>query len=518
METTTTQELPLINLLQLTPTLMPYIVALVLISLRKHFAAGLNLDWARLLAATALAASAWHEVSNPFGLEAGDLLLHDPFSRYFKLTALIGASALILFYRQKPGRDNKTLESSSTVSAVDFISAALLSAGGLMFLASAYDLFAIILGVELAIAPLYIYLLFSYQNYRHSNRGRWRLRTTALRVVSYGVFSSALLIFGIAILYGISGATDLIQVRINLSIVFLTHQKIGPALLLASTLIAAGFAAKMGLVPFHFWLHSLNSEESAFSAPGAARLALYSGLCVGVIGVMRIFDNALVAFAGTVMTPLDWPPVLLLIVTITTTIAAAAAFRQENPRAQLYWLALAQGSYALVGALLHSEAGVQAALSQIFVVTLTLLVAYSLIENILADNPAEGNSENALKGFGRSQPLSGLALAFSLASLGALPATAGFIARLDTAKAALNGQAWWAFVITAVTSAVLAVVSLRLIYRLYQRPSPEAAPATGFSFPMRFAGAIACAAILYLGLAPDTLRGITQEVSRAFAF
>ncbi|HSG98502.1 MAG TPA: proton-conducting transporter membrane subunit, partial [candidate division Zixibacteria bacterium] len=389
-----------------------------------------------------------------------------------------------------------------------FFSAALFCAGGLMFLASAYDIFTLFIGIELSVFPLYTYLYTAATAQPDNEAARQRF----MRVFLFGAFGSLLLAFGLAILYSLSGVTELIQMRVNLSVVFLSFRKIGPALLVAMVLCACGLGAKIGLAPLNGWLGDIKDNRPA----GALPLALLGGAVAGLIGITRLFNNGLIAFSDPVMSPLDWPPILLTLFSLTVALAAVATLREQRLNRLVLWLVLAQAGFALIGVSLYNTDGLSAAFFHIFCAALAGALALSLLE--LCDTGDGEPRLESLTGFGRCQPLPGATLAIALLSLAALPLTGGFIARTALLEAALYREAWWALSLGLLATILLAVSvgrTLLALYRPHHWESERREPALSLS--ARVIGALTAATLIYLGIAPESLMAISRDVAQIFA-
>ena len=351
----------------------------------------------RLFAVIALGLAGYLELQTPFGPEVGHSLLHDPFSRFFKLASLFGVLTLV------------TVTGSITRGAEHrepppfFFGATMLSAAGLLFLSSAYDIFTLFIGVELSVFPLYLYL-FHYA--RTAERGATRSeerRLTFLRSLLFGGFASLSLAFGLAILFAIGGATELIQMRINLSVIFLTFRKIGPALLIGMLFCAVGLGSRIGLTPVNVWYAELKSNRP----PGALPLGLTAGALAGLIGIARLFNNGLIAFSDPVMAPLDWPPIMLTLMTVTLFFSSAVILKENRLDRIVFWLVVSQGAYALFGLSLFSSDGLSASFYHIFCVVVAGAVALSISDGLAGDSSGDSGDAtlDSLAGFARRQPL-----------------------------------------------------------------------------------------------------------------
>ncbi len=514
------------GLSSMAPTLLLYCGAALALVLAKVVPEQKRVEVLRLWTVALLLFSGWLELQTGFSHEMGAALLHDPFSRFFRLMS-VGGFALLAIFIPTTSMSPDAMSPDATKERRGMLELTypiiLLSAGGICFLAAAYSLLTLFIGLELCSIPMYLY--FRGSAYVTKSEGAPETvaeasRARFLRVFGYGLFSSLVLLFGFAILYGIGGALELIQLRVNISIVFLTFKKLGPALILAIALITAGVTSKMGLAPFHLWL----GESHSLRRSGALPLALLTGLMSGIIALSRIFDNALIAFSGDVMAPLDWAPALTAVFTITMFLTALVILKERSLRRILLWLAIAQGGFALCGVISASSIGLSGALLQTLFAILALAMAMPLLEGLEGLESGAQIRETMvadLTGLARRSPAAGAVLTLAFASLGALPFTAGFTARMDLFNSMLNTRQWWLFSLTVIVSLALLLIIIRLIWNMYRAPDSSAdcsdMPLKLYLTPsMRVAAAITCAIILYAGISPAAIEEITVQAVAVF--
>ncbi len=484
----------------------------------------------RLWTITILLLSGWLELQTQFSSDFMATMMHDPFSRFFRLTAVGGFALMAIFL---PPASDSVLATRSHRRVLELTyPLMLLSAGGVFFLSAAYDLLTLFIGIELCAIPLYLYYRgiteiaeseIKTDTNGEENNDSEELRSRFLRVFGYGLFSSLILLFGIATIYGIGGETNLLQLRINISIVFLTYKKLGPGLILAIALIAAGLASKLGLAPFHMWLGEFHASRRC----GALPLAILTGLLSGTIAIARIFDNVLIAFSGDVMAPLDWAPALTTIFTISMLLTVIVILRERSARRLLLWVSLAQGGFALIGIISASTVGLSGSLLQVLFAVLALAVAIPLIERIESretktqhqNGRIAETSLSDLSGLAHRSPLTAGLLILTLASIGAVPLTGGFIARKELVESALDSQQWWAFSLIIVVSLVIMFSIARVIWSMLRKPKQGLTYTTPHLTPsMRLAAVLTCAMLVYAGINPAAVQEITVQAASVFGF
>lgn len=488
------------------PVALVYAVGLLLVVFHKPLASARGFDISRLLTLMTLALAGYLELNSALGVETSEAMMHDPYSRFFRVITLIGFGLFTVFFDKQTLTAERRQETGASAGWI--FPTMLLTVGGTLNMASAYDLVSLFLSFELTFLP--IYLALAYEARCLSNSGLQSSEQRAHRALFYGLFGSVTLAFGLVILYGLGGATNLIQLRINLSVVFLTFKKIGPAVILATALVATGLASRMGIAPFHLWYDTLKRSQLR----GLLYVALMAGVLTGALGVSRLFDNALIAFSGEVMSPLDWAPLLVALVTITCGLSVVAALREQSLERIVFWLCLGQAALVLAGIATHNELGLMATLVHLLSYTIALpLVGYLTLS---CRGATQETQLSDIKGLARRSPLMGGVLALALASLGALPWTGGFSARISLIEGVMEVEQWWLLTVLVLASLGLLVIVMRVLVALYS-PANEEGISQQFTLSQRVSGALAAAMLVYLGVAPSTIEEIAREAVRVFA-
>ncbi|UCD93652.1 MAG: NADH-quinone oxidoreductase subunit N, partial [Candidatus Zixiibacteriota bacterium] len=222
----------------------------------------------------------------------------------------------------------------------------LFSTVGMMFLASSSELISLYVGLELTTIPLYVLAAY-YKDDRISVEA-------GLKYLIVGAFSSAILLYGLSMLYGLTGTTDIVQMKINLSLIFLSAGKIGPGLILAMVRVIAGSGYTRAVVPFHLWAPAVYQ-----GAPTPINAFLSVGSkAAGVAAFLRIFVNGLYGFADEVMRPLDWGIIIAVLAAAAMILGNITALRQNNIKRMLAYSSIAQIGYVMIGMIAVSDLGV----------------------------------------------------------------------------------------------------------------------------------------------------------------
>lgn len=332
----------------------------------------------------------------------------------------------------------------------EFYTLLLFSVTGMMFMASTTELISIYISLELASIPLYVMAGLIRDNTRSAE--------AAVKYVLLGAMSSAILLYGFALLYGLTGTTDLAGIANAIH----TSIKDGNMLVLvASVLVLAGFGFKISAVPFHMWAPDIYegapTPATAFFSVGSKAAGFAALIRVFMYGGLWQVNNAsLVA-------------IVAIVAILTMTLGNLVAAVQANVKRMMAYSSIAQAGYILVGFASSlagkSSSGNTAVLFYLFVYALTNLGAFAGI--IALANATGGEKIEDFRGLAKRAPFVSAATALCLLSLGGIPPMAGFIAKILIFTTAWgNGLAYLA-VIALLNSIVSLVYYGRLVKSMY---------------------------------------------------
>jgi NADH-quinone oxidoreductase subunit N len=380
------------------------------------------------------------------------MLVVDQFSLFFKFLFLgAGFGVLLVSY----GYVGKYLR--ATIG--EYYSIILLSLAGMMLMASTGELISIYISLELTSIPLYILAGLSRRDARSAE--------AAVKYVLLGAMSSAILLYGMALLYGATGSTDLSEIFTAAT----QSLHSGNLLLLAAdALIFAGFGFKISAVPFHMWAPDIYE-----GAPAPSTLFFSVGSkAAGFAAILRVFvAGGLVASTSSYL----WVMVAV-VAAVTMTLGNVVALLQTNIKRMMAYSSIGQAGYLLVGlaaVMIHSGAGGDAAKAAGNLGILTFLAVYvvtniGVFAGIIALADATGReSIRDYDGFGRRSPFIAFGMALSLLSLAGIPPMAGFFSKLFILWSAWNqGSALtWLVVLGLINSAISLVYYANVIWRMY---------------------------------------------------
>jgi len=385
----------------------------------------------------------------------------------------------------------------------EYFSLILMSTVGMMFLASAKELITLYIGLELTTIPLFVLAAYFKTDRKSAEAG--------LKYMIIGAASSAVLLYGLSIIYGLTGTTYLHQVTINLSIHWLAYGDVGPAFTLATMMIIAGLVFKLAIVPFHMWAPDV--YEGA-PTPITAFLSVASK-GAGLAAFLRIFVGMFIAFATDIMTPRDWGMIVALLAAVTMIVGNIIAIRQTNIKRMLAYSSIAQAGYVMVGVVAASALGVASVSFYMFAYLFANMGAFAVV-TVFADRT--GSEQIAdFAGFSKSSPVLAAAFALFLLSLAGIPPLAGFLAKYYVFAAAVQAGYTW-LVVLAVLTTVIALFYyanvIRLMY-LSQETSPHHIIP---SFPAGLVLVMTAAGVIIFGILPQSVLEMALNAATSFAF
>jgi NADH-quinone oxidoreductase subunit N len=385
----------------------------------------------------------------------------------------------------------------------EFFGLLLLSTVGMMFLSSSNELISLYVGLELTTIPLFILVAFYKDNKLSVESG--------LKYLIVGAFSSALLLYGMSLLYGLTGTTDINMIKLNLSIVFLSYGKIGPALLLASGLIIAGLGFKLALVPFHMWAPDVYQGAPT---PITAFLSVGSK-AAGVVAFFRIFAGGLIAFADDVMKPLDWGIIVAVMAAAAMILGNIAALRQTNIKRMLAYSSIAQIGYIMIGMVALTELGVASVGFYMFIYLFANMGAFA-VATIFHDRTGS-DAISSYGGLSKSSPALSATMAIFLLSLAGIPPLGGFAAKYLVFAAGIEAGYTWLVILGLLTAVVSLYYYANVIKTMYFSSS-EPAEKIKAPFIANVVLVIGVVGLFVFGVFPGLIMKFALDTAEVFAF
>ncbi|HEU0249464.1 MAG TPA: NADH-quinone oxidoreductase subunit N [Solirubrobacteraceae bacterium] len=330
----------------------------------------------------------------------------------------------------------------------------LTSIGGMALLVAAQNTVALFLGIELLSIPLYVLCATEMRSERSLESG--------LKYLIIGSVGSATLLYGIALLYGATGATNFSAIAGAIS----THGLAENAMLLTGiALCVAGLAFKASVAPFHQW-----TPDVYEGAPTPITAFMAVATKVAAIGVLlRLFDVALIEAHAS------WGPALAALATITILVGNVGALGQSSLKRMLAYSSVAQAGYILAGVVVATQLGAQATVFYLAVYLPMNMAAFAVI--IARERETDlGDSVAALSGLGRERPWLAWPMTISMLALAGIPATAGFIGKFYLIDAAVAGGYTWLGVVIVVGSMISLGYYLPVIATMWMRSASKPSP------------------------------------------
>jgi len=425
----------------------------------------------------------------------GSMLVLDNFALFFKLL-FCGTAILVILastdYVAKFGD-----------SQGEYYALVLLATTGMMLMAAANELITIYIALELTSITLYI--LVGYLKDTKSSE-------SSLKYLLLGAVASAILLYGMAMVFGFTGKTQLSDVAGVLGSMSLANVMSAPGLVLGLVLMIAGFGFKIAAVPFQMWVPDV--YEGA-PTPITAFLSVGSK-AAGFAVILRVLFSA---FGYPVWLSLDWGMIFAVLAIISMVVGNVAAIPQINIKRMFGYSSIAQAGYLMVG-LATMGASRQAGFAGqsgilFFLVSYTLTNLGAFIAIIAITNRLDNDFISSFSGMGKRAPVLALALTLCLISLVGMPPAAGFMAKFYIFNGAVQNGLLWLVIVAVINSVISAYYYLRVVKVMWlgKAESDEKVPS---SWPLRVALALACAGVLAVGIFPDLLMQAAQTAASLF--
>ncbi len=421
-------------------------------------------------------------IGNPDTTIARGLMSIDAFGMFFKLLFL-GAAALTLMMS---GSYLTVEDAPAGVYCFLVLSATL----GMMFVASGIELITIFIGLETMAVAFYILAGYLKPNPRSNE--------AAVKYFLLGAFSLGILLYGMSLLYGLTGSTNLHVIATALGEG--ENQQLLP---LALILVTAGIGFKIAAVPFHMWAPDV--YEGA-PTPITAFLSVGSKAAAFAM-LLRIFVEGMPSVA------MYWQQLFEVLAIVTMVVGNIAAITQNNIKRMLAYSSIAQAGYILIGVVAGTSRGVTAMLVYLSVYALMQLGAFAVII-FLRRKDAVGDNLHDFNGLYFRRPFVAIAMLLFMLSLGGIPPTAGFMGKFWLFGAAIDAGFYRLALIGVLNSAVSLYYYLRVVVYMWLKNEPvgsmpQATPALALTI------AVAMVGTLVLGLYPGPLFELAETSASA---
>jgi NADH-quinone oxidoreductase subunit N len=385
----------------------------------------------------------------------------------------------------------------------EFYALLMLSAIGLMLLVSAINLITIYVALELSSISLYV--LVSFLKDKQSTEA-------GLKYLILGAVASAVLLYGMALIFGTTGNTCLTCIAEYMKGMPGSSLVSSPVLLIGLVLLIAGFGFKIASVPFQMWVPDV--YEGA-PTPITAYLSV-AGKAAGFAVIARVL---LTAFGMPVWLHNDWAMIIAVLAALTMTVGNLVAIVQTNIKRLLGYSSIAQAGYLMVGLAAMGLAAQGDSIVRsgllffLFSYTLTNLGAFIAI--IAISNKINSDNIDDYSGMSKRAPLLATGLTICLISLTGLPPTAGLIAKIYIFNGAVDQGLLWLVIIAVINSCISAFYYFKVVKVMWMG-EPATQEKVTSTWPEWLALALCCLAVVIMGIIPGAFITFTQNAAKMF--
>jgi NADH-quinone oxidoreductase subunit N len=403
------------------------------------------------------------------------MVVVDGYATFFRVLVIVAGILIVLSSFSYLRRER--------AESGEYYSLLLYSIVGQCILAAGNELIVIFIGLEISSIASYVLAGFLRRAKLSSE--------SSIKYFLLGSFATAFLLYGIAMIYGATGTTNLLEIRQALP------RAAGVLVGAASALMFVGFAFKVSLAPFQVW-----APDVYQGAPTPVTAFLAAGPKAAAFAVLvRVYMTAFGPMSGL------WEPVMWISALLTMIIGNFAALTQTNIKRLLAYSSIAHAGYVLVAVTAHSETGTAAAMFYLAAYVFMNVGAFAVVAHFARQGERYLEVQD-LAGLATRQPVTAALFSVFLLSLIGVPLTAGFFGKFYVFRAALGAGLEWLAVLGLLNSAVAAYYYLRILVVMYMQEPGEATASLPPPAPSIQATLwISAAATLIFGVFPSLLLG-----------
>lgn len=426
--------------------------------------------------------------------DGAGFLVVDPLTQLVKQAVLVLALFTVIL----------SLDSSFTEHVGEYFALLLLATLGMMFLISSEDLLMIFLSLELLSLSLYILTAFNKRNVRSAE--------AALKYFLFGGMAAAFTLFGLSLLYGLTGATNLHQISDALKGAAVRPHFLDPLLVLALVMVVAGFGFKIAAVPFHLW-----APDAYQGAPTPSAALIASGSKVASFFILA--KVMMLGFAGAEGSGAwrhfasGWVPLLTVVAVGSMMLGNLVAIVQSSVRRLLAYSAIAQGGYMLLAIIANGPQTFSSLLYYVTTYGLTVVGAFGVVA--VVEEKTGDDRLVAFAGLSRRAPVLSFCMLIFMLSLAGIPPLAGFFGKFYLFTTAINADPrqlglLWLVVLAIAMSAVSLYYYLMVLKQIYV--AEPSAGGSAFAVPVASQVALGLLAlgVVVFGCAPSLLLDALQ--------
>jgi len=402
------------------------------------------------LLATALLVAAGYPAAGASRTAFNAMFIGDSLAAVMKIGMCLLCAAAFVY-----GRDYNRARG---IASCEYYALGLFSILGMLVLASANHLLTLYLGLELMSLCLYALVTGARENKLAAE--------AAMKYFVLGALASSILLYGLSLLYGLTGQLALPAIRASL-VGAAAAGTVDPALALAVVFIVVALAFKLGAAPFHMWLpdvyHGAPTSTTAFlsAAPKVAAFAI----------VLRLLADGLGDLTGV------WQAMLIILALLSVAVGNFIAIAQANLKRMLAYSAVSHMGFFLFGIAVGNAAGYSASLFYVLIYAVMSVGAFGAVLCLArGDGDGEFDRLDDLRGLSKRRPRVAFLMLILMLSMAGIPPTAGFFAKLAVIQALVSAGLVWVAVVAVLLAVVGAFYYLRVIKLMYFDAPPDAAP------------------------------------------
>jgi NADH-quinone oxidoreductase subunit N len=409
-----------------------------------------------------------------------DMYVADPMARVLKISIIL--MTMVVFAYSRPYLKDRHMFKG------ELLTLGLFAVLGMMVMVSAKTMLLVYLGLELLSLSLYAMVAF--------RRNDGVASEAAMKYFVLGAIASGMLLYGMSIIYGLSGSLNLELIATNLAAQDSLMSNIG--LLLGLSFILVGLGFKLGVVPFHMWI-----PDVYHGSPTAITMFLSAAPKIAVFAmVVRLLGQGLGDMS------VGWQQILSLLADLSLFVGNVIAIAQTNLKRMFAYSTISHMGFVTLGILAASEAGYAASMFYIITYAIISMGGFAVII-FLSNKDTEADELNDLKGLSSRHPWVALMMLLFLFSMAGVPPTVGFYAKLSVIQAVVGADLVWLAVFAVVMSVVGAFYYLRAIKMMYFDQADDVVPPSSKA-TLEFSALLSIngLAVLALGFLPGGLMAI----------
>ena len=438
------------------------------------------LGWVTIVGAgIALWVSIQMHQAGTVGTQFNDMFKVDNFSLFFNIVFLVSTILVALISMSYLGKDDR--------KQGPYYLLILLATLGMMLMAAGNELIIVFLGLELMSLSLYVLAGYFRDNPASSEAG--------MKYLLLGAFASAFFLYGIALIYGGAGTTNIPAIAEAI-----TAANKSPLLLAGMFLLIVGFGFKVAIVPFHQW-----APDVYEGAPTTIAAFISAGpKAAGFAAFLRIFMEALPSLQ------VEWSGAVIVLAMLTMTVGNVVAIAQTNIKRMLAYSSIAHAGYVLIGLAAANNDGISSAMLYLLVYCVMNIGAFGAVILAKTDD-GESLMISDYAGLGIRKPLLAMFMTIMLLSLAGFPPTAGFVGKFYIFKSAVQAGHIWLVIVGAINTAISAFYYLRVVVTMYMREPEEELSFASYPGTLIVGLVLAAIGVLLIGILPSLMLNPAQN-------